>query len=94
MEVRYFANIRDLTKETKTQFNGRAATLAALLRDLSARYGRPFEQRVFPNGQLDDTIIVLVNGRDIRHLNGIDTPLKETDVVAIFPVVAGGQNRY
>ena len=32
----------------------------------------------------------MVNGRHITHLQGVTTPLTEQDVVALFPVVAGG----
>ncbi|MHA1916851.1 MAG: MoaD/ThiS family protein [Candidatus Ranarchaeia archaeon] len=32
----------------------------------------------------------LINGRSIRYLNRLETIIKENDVVAIFPAVAGG----
>ena len=35
-------------------------------------------------------MIILVNGRNILHLNGVQTPLNPDDVVAVFPMVAGG----
>ena len=41
-------------------------------------------------GKLSDTMIILVNGRNILHLNGVQTPLNPDDVVAVFPMVAGG----
>jgi len=34
--------------------------------------------------------IVLVNGRNIAHINMLDTSLLDTDTVSIFPIVAGG----
>ena len=37
-----------------------------------------------------DDVILMVNGRNIEHLQGAQTPLTEDDVVALFPVVAGG----
>jgi sulfur-carrier protein len=89
MEIRFFASIRELTGEIKTSL-APPETVAGLLGQLSSRYGRRFEQRVFPDQKLDDTIIVLLNGRDIRHLSGVSTPLGPDDVVSIFPVVAGG----
>ena len=37
-----------------------------------------------------DRSFVLVNGRRVEFLNGIQTPLVDTDTVFVFPVVAGG----
>jgi len=33
---------------------------------------------------------VLKNGRNIHFLNGLETPLSEGDVIALFPPAAGG----
>ena len=46
--------------------------------------------RLFNEGGLKDIFIVLVNGRRIDNLEGLDTPLKDGDEVSIFPPVAGG----
>jgi molybdopterin converting factor small subunit len=35
-------------------------------------------------------MIILVNGRNIQHLKGVDTLLGPDDIVAVFPMVAGG----
>ena len=65
-------------------------TVNDLLAVLAAEKGPAFENRVFPGGKLSDTMIILVNGRNILHLNGVQTPLNPDDVVAVFPMVAGG----
>jgi len=39
---------------------------------------------------ISSAIYVLVNGRNIVHLMGVDTVLKEGDVISILPVTAGG----
>lgn len=39
---------------------------------------------------LHDWMLVLVNGRNIKFLEGLDTKLSEGDVVVICPPVAGG----
>jgi molybdopterin synthase sulfur carrier subunit len=33
---------------------------------------------------------VLKEGRDIQHLQGLDTALAETDTLSLFPPVGGG----
>jgi len=36
------------------------------------------------------SINVLINGNNVRHLEGIDTLLSEADELAILPPVSGG----
>ncbi len=44
----------------------------------------------YENKELKDNIILMVNGRAIQHLEGLETPLKEGDTLSVFPTVAGG----
>ena len=90
MEVRYFADIRPLAGTIEEARTSVPPTVNDLLAVLSAEKGLAFENRVFPGGKLSDTMIILVNGRNILHLNGVRTPLNPDDVVAVFPMVAGG----
>lgn len=91
MEIKYFADVRDLTGHNSLTWRTSCATLGELLRALAGRYGSRFEARVFEHQRLSPTIIVLVNGRDVRHLGGLDTPVRPDDTISIFPMVAGGQ---
>jgi sulfur-carrier protein len=34
--------------------------------------------------------IILVNGRNIHYLSGLETPVQAGDVIALFPAAAGG----
>jgi molybdopterin synthase sulfur carrier subunit len=45
---------------------------------------------VYSGAELSDAIIILVNGRNVLYLKGLDTPLEADDEVSIFPMVAGG----
>ena len=90
MLVKYFADIRTLSGREHETFDGAAPTLRGLLEELSARHGAAFRNRVFDDGGLSSTLIVFVNGRPIEHLRGVETPLGPDDVVAVFPMVAGG----
>lgn len=57
--------------------------LARICPDLAAKM-------LDPDGSLQEGIGFLVNGRDIRHLDGVDTPVREKDDVAVFPAAGGG----
>jgi molybdopterin synthase sulfur carrier subunit len=88
--VKYFADIRKLTGCEAEPWHAAAPSLRDLVEQLGERHGAPLHDRVVERGQLSSTIIVLVNGQNIEHLRGLDTPLGADDVVAIFPMVAGG----
>jgi molybdopterin synthase sulfur carrier subunit len=90
MLVKYFADVRNLTGRLDEDWNLPAATLRELLLGLAERHGEPFRKRVMPEGRLSDTIIVLVNGQHVVHLDGLDTPLQPEATVSLFPMVAGG----
>ncbi len=38
----------------------------------------------------DSALVVLVNGRNIHALDGVDTRLKEGDFITLMPVLVGG----
>jgi len=40
--------------------------------------------------QLEAGYIILVNGLNIEHLKGFETPLNDGDLVSIFPPAGGG----
>jgi MoaD family protein len=66
-------------------------TVQDLLTQLCDERGAKFYQTVFDDvGQLRRYIKILVNGRGLHVLQGLNTPLSDGDVVAIFPPVAGG----
>ena len=41
-------------------------------------------------GQISELAHIFINGENIRHLAGLDSPLKTEDHVDIFPPVVGG----
>lgn len=90
MLVKYFADIRELSGCNEERLDASPASLKALLEALFTRHGAPLERRVLEGGELSSTIIILINGRNVTHLAGLDSPLTSEDTVAIFPVVAGG----
>jgi molybdopterin synthase sulfur carrier subunit len=89
VKVAYFATLRDIAGKSEEQWDPPAASVGELLRGLVARYGPQFERWLLDKGDLK-LAIVLVNGRDVRDLQRLDTPLAPNDTVTIFPPVAGG----
>jgi molybdopterin converting factor small subunit len=49
--------------------------------------------RLRTDGTLSSFVNVYLNGEDIRHRDGLATPVGETDVVILLPAMAGGAAR-
>lgn len=91
MVVKFFAYLREYTgcKAAELPYE---EDLYHLAHALCARYGDKLKEKMLSaDGEdLGEEIIILVNGRHVEHLGRIHTKLLPTDVVSIFPVVAGG----
>ncbi|BAI75133.1 protein (plasmid) [Azospirillum sp. B510] len=90
MKISYFALLRDATRKHSEVWERPAPTLRVLMDDLAAEYGANFARWVMKNGELAGYAIILVNGKDVRGLQGLDTPLAADSDVFIFPPLAGG----
>lgn len=90
MLIKYFATLRGITRKNEEHWPDPPADVRALLQALVARYGADFARWVIPDGQDLGLSVVLVNGKDVRSLQRLDTPLHDSDEVFIFPPVAGG----
>ena len=90
MTIRYFADVRQLTGCSEEQWTKAAPRLRDLIAGLTAQHGAAFGKRMLDGDGLNPTINVFVNGRDVVHLKGLETPLDGEDVIAVFPMVAGG----
>jgi molybdopterin converting factor small subunit len=54
------------------------------------RMQRGMEEYILLSGDRVNNVIVLVDGRDIRVLDGIETKLRDGSKVTLIPVVHGG----
>ena len=86
-EVRVFGNLRLRCKTDRMTLPGATvrqvvAALCEACPDLS--------DRVWKAGELLPFIRITVNGHDVTLGEGLDTPLAESDSLAIFPPIAGG----
>ena len=84
MKVRYLGSVRTTTGERQVDWEKSATTLRDLLRDLAIHYGPRFKYWVLDRGNVpDEHIIVRINGRDARYLDGADTPLGAGDTISL-----------
>jgi MoaD family protein len=93
--VRFFTMLREIVnrrEETLTFNESQTITVDLVLKTLSKKYGIPFAEYVYDSktGQPKNFLQFLVNGTSTSTLNGLETALKEGDVLAILPPVGGG----
>ncbi|MGD0995069.1 MAG: MoaD family protein [Candidatus Bathyarchaeia archaeon] len=95
VKVRFFTNLREIVnkrEQTLTFTEGEKVTVDLVLKTLSQKYGNPFIEYVYngKTGQPKNFLQFLVNGNSTSTLNGLETELKDGDVLAILPPVGGG----
>ncbi len=65
--------------------------IGALIDYLSQKYDKPFKDVLFDDkGDIRDYLKIMLNGEDIRDIDGFDTPLKDGDQIVMFQTIAGG----
>ena len=67
-----------------------AASVGAVIEGIEQQFPGFRERLIDEDGSMRRLINVYVNGEDIRHAQGVDTPLKAGDEVSIVPAVSGG----
>ncbi len=67
-----------------------AKTIGELIEALEKEFPGIKERLVEENGEIRKFVNFFVNDEDIRFLKGKDTELKDGDIVAIIPAIAGG----
>ena len=95
VKVRFFTSLREIVgkrEETLTFSGSEKVTVDSVLKLLSKKYGAPFTEYVFNSqtGQPKGFLQFLINGTSTSTLNGLQTELRDSDVLAILPPVGGG----
>ena len=67
-----------------------AATVRELLEKAGADHPELLERVLDEEGEIRRFVNLYVGDEDIRFLEGLETPLKDGQVVVIIPAVAGG----
>ena len=65
-------------------------TVRELLRDLALRFPSLGAQLISEDEELAPFVNVYVEGEDVRTLDGLETPVRESSTVILLPAMAGG----
>ena len=90
VHVKAFATFREVMDNEVDMDFPKSATVRTLLAELTGRYGGLGGLMFTAPDTLRDFVNILKNGRNVYFLAGMDTPLDDGDVIALFPPVAGG----
>lgn len=92
VEVRFFTSLREITGKKKEEVQLQSTiNVEELLTELSKKYGGEFREYLYnEDGNVHNYLSILVNGKSTNALQGLDTELKEGDIIAILPPVGGG----
>lgn len=81
-KVNLYATFRDLTGTSQLQVEGR--TVGEVLANLVRRYPQMREE-LFEGEALAERVSVFLEGRDVRYLEGLSTPLAPEATLDLFP---------
>jgi sulfur-carrier protein len=94
IKVKLFANLREAAGTSEILLSGER--VIDILLSLTEKYPL-LRDLIFEKLEGTDeipvlfgSINVLINGNNIRHLDGLDTLLSDADEVAILPPISGG----
>jgi MoaD family protein len=73
-----------------TAINCTGGTLADALTDLQRTYPALGSRILDRDGKIDKGLFILLNKRNVRDLDGLNTPVREGDEIKVLPIAAGG----
>jgi sulfur-carrier protein len=90
IEIKFLTRFIDITGEKLIQIDN-MPNILALTEFLCRKYDDKFKEVLFDeNGNIRDYLKIMLNGEDIRDINGINTSLKDGDQIVMFQTIAGG----
>ncbi len=92
VKIEYLSLMSDITKqqEDSVQIEDNS-TVKHVIEKLVEKYGENLEKNIYtPSRKLSAYIIVVLNGKDIRTMEGLETKVNSGDELTFIPAIAGG----
>jgi len=88
--IKLFASLREAAGSSEITLKlAEELNVQNVIRYILEKYAQLKEKMLISNGQIKKSIQILLNGRNISA-NGLNTKVKDGDVIAILPAVGGG----
>ncbi len=95
MDVRMYATLRPIVGSSKIEVAaGPGDTFQSLVDELTTRWPQLSAEFYDAKGNLHTGVHILLNGRDVRYLNGLATEIPDGAQIRIFPPVGGGSHSF
>jgi len=86
IKVEFLGLLREITSVNQVVLKVQdQATLGQAIENLTERFGEKFRQRVMEGESIAEDVIVVLNGRSIRHSEARSVRLKEGDKIILMP---------
>ncbi|MHA2393240.1 MAG: MoaD/ThiS family protein [Promethearchaeota archaeon] len=92
IKIRFLSLLTDITETDELILTiNENLTIENLLELLRIKFGAKFEELIFKSSQnLSKYVIITINGKDIRLLDGLETQIQNADEINFIPAIAGG----
>ena len=91
MEIEVYAMLRDVVGGKSIHIDGAPSmTVAQVLEEIFVIHPVLHDKVLDKAGNLQSSVHLLINGRDVRYLDGLETVVTPQDRIHMFPPVGGG----
>ena len=91
IKVRFFSLIRLLLKQNELILEEQDISIREVLEKTQAEIPTTFIHKLLDSeGNLLHGTIVMINGKNILHLDKLDSMVKDNDIISLFPPGGGG----
>jgi molybdopterin synthase sulfur carrier subunit len=92
IKIIFLSVLVDITQiEELTLLINDGSNIRNILEQLSSKFGKKFEDLIFKASEdLSKYVIITINGKDIRTLDGLNTKIQLNDEISFIPAIAGG----
>jgi molybdopterin synthase sulfur carrier subunit len=91
IKITYYSMLRELTGKHE-EYLEVGNTIHSALQKLFEKYGDKLRNTILKEDVPHDSVIIALNGKSIKFLEGLDTNLKEGDKLTFFFAAGGGLN--
>jgi molybdopterin synthase sulfur carrier subunit len=91
VKITYYSMLRELTGTREEDLEA-GNTVESALQKIFEKYGDKLRKTILKDGVPHDAVIIALNGKSIKFLEGLDTNLREGDKLTFFFAAGGGRN--